>query len=286
MSHKYLNKNLAVAIIFGFMLLQTAYAARWATIVSDKAIIYSDIQMTSKIGFIKKGKKVRVGEKARNKGRLLPIIINKRIAYIKIADLQTSTRLEHLKSASLRLKEQAKEDKNRNRLSVYGLSMLSNVVFPESATAEKQINMLFLGGGIKGYNSESDSRTGFRGGFEYMAGTSGDHKITQWNLSADYFYKYLKTEFSDIYLFGGGSFIPFSEYQLGDLFTLNGYGIGVQAGAEMLFKFRSYTLHIEGAYQYTKLMGFEIGGDNPDYPSKIEPSVHGVRLAASLSWKI
>lgn len=275
-----------LAIFLGISCSQTALAARWATVLADKAVIYSDIQMTSKIGYIKKGKKVRVGEKARNKGRLLPIIINKRVAYIKISDLQTSTRLEFLKSASQRLKEQTKNDREDNRIAVYGLSVLSTVVFPESATAEKQITMLFLGAGIKGYKSDRASRDGFRAGIEYQVGTSGDHKITHWNLSGDYFYKFMKTEFSDIYLFGGGLFIPFAEYQLGDLFTLNGYGVGAQAGAELLFKYSDFALHLEGAYQYIMLKGFTIGGDNPDYPSKIEPSIHGVRLAASLSWRI
>ena len=273
-----------LAIIVGLICSQSAMAARWATIVSDGAIIYSDIQMTSKIGFISKGKKVRVGEKARNHGKLLPLIINKRIAYIEIKNLQTSTRLEYLKSATQRLKKQTVEVSRDDRISIYGASMFSSVKFSESATAESQIAVLFLGFGIKGYKSSGKERTGLRGGIEYLSGTNGDHKISYWSIPGDYYYKFMKTSFADIYLFGGGTVIPYAEYKLGGLFTLNGYGFGAQAGAEMILKYNKYAIHFEGAYQYTQFMGFEIGGDNPKYPDTLEPTSHGVKLLASLSF--
>jgi len=284
MSQNFFKIFKILAIIGGLFSTQVAMAARWATIVSDNAIIYSDIQMSSKIGFIAKGKRVRVGEKARNHGKLLPIIINKRVAYVEIKNLQTSTRLEHLKSATQRLKKQSTKKETENRFSVYGASMFSSVMFPESATAESQISVLFLGFGIKGYQSSPEKRTGFRGGIEYLAGTNGDHEISYWALPVDYYFKFMKTSFADIYLFGGATIIPFAEYKLGDLFTLNGYGAGAQAGGELLFKYSQYAIHLEGSYQYTKLMGFRLDGNNPNYPSSIEPSSHGMKLLASLSF--
>ena len=63
---KFLNISYFAYIIglFWSLLLSNAYAARWASVTADKAEIYSDIEMTSVIGYIRKGKKVRVGEVA------------------------------------------------------------------------------------------------------------------------------------------------------------------------------------------------------------------------------
>jgi hypothetical protein len=77
-----------ILILSSFFLAPYAQAkSQIALIASDKAIIYADITMQSPIGFVKRGKRIRVGSVKRSQGELLPVVINGRIAYIKVSDL-------------------------------------------------------------------------------------------------------------------------------------------------------------------------------------------------------
>jgi len=63
-------------------------AARVAVVNSERATIFSDLTMDSPIGFVRGGKVIKVGEKARMKGTIVPIIVSGRIAYIQVKDLR------------------------------------------------------------------------------------------------------------------------------------------------------------------------------------------------------
>lgn len=83
------------ALIFVFSLKSPlALAAQDAIIRSRQAIIYSDLEKTSPIGYVKRGRKVKVGEIPRAKGTVLPIVVSGRICYIKITDLYLRKEVE------------------------------------------------------------------------------------------------------------------------------------------------------------------------------------------------
>lgn len=74
-------------VLFLFLLPIHAFAAREAVVISKNAMVYSDINLTSPIGFLRQGKKIAVGEVKRNRGEVVPIVVNNRIAYLKVRDL-------------------------------------------------------------------------------------------------------------------------------------------------------------------------------------------------------
>lgn len=262
-----------------------AFAAEWAVVVKDKAIVFADPEMTASIGFIVKGKKVRVGEKSKNNGRVVPITVSNRIAYIQVSDIETSSNKEIIDDTSNRLSSRSSKEMVTNRFAVLLGGMFGSVYFPKSATADDQYNMLFYGGGIRVYREESNSKSGIKGSLEYMTGTRDKEEISLLSIPFDYYYKLLQTSLFEIQLSGGLNLIPYAEYKLSDDFTLNGNGLGAQIGSEILIKLKNIGVHIEGYYQYNKLFGFKLP-DNELFPSSLEPSISsfGVRGMVSFAF--
>lgn len=106
-----------ILIFFNLLLVScNIFAIQYAVIQKYKAKVYADKELTSPIGYISKGKKVKVGEVLREYGTVLPIAISGRIAYIKVDDLYLSASM------------QAKLDKNSKDS---GLSRRSVVIIKE-----------------------------------------------------------------------------------------------------------------------------------------------------------
>ena len=63
-------------------------ASRYAVVNSDRTVVYSDLAMESPIGYISGGKLIKVGEKPRMKGTLVPIAVSGRIAYVQVKDIR------------------------------------------------------------------------------------------------------------------------------------------------------------------------------------------------------
>lgn len=78
---------LSMVLCLTFFPWKNSRAAQTAIVNVEKAKIYADKQMSTPIGYIPIGTKVRVGEVPRNRGQVLPIIVSKRVAYIRIQDI-------------------------------------------------------------------------------------------------------------------------------------------------------------------------------------------------------
>ena len=82
-----MNQIKLTLLLFSLLFCTNALAAQIATITSPKAIIYADMKMSTPLGYISYGKKVKVGEVERKDGTVLPIALSGRIAYIKVKDI-------------------------------------------------------------------------------------------------------------------------------------------------------------------------------------------------------
>ena len=87
-------------LILLLITVQPVLAAQWAIVKKEKAIIYADLRKTTPLGFVRQGKRVRVGEVGRSKGTLLPIIVSGRVGYIKITDLYLSREMDEIENAN------------------------------------------------------------------------------------------------------------------------------------------------------------------------------------------
>ncbi|WP_372654670.1 hypothetical protein [Halobacteriovorax sp.] len=61
--------------------------AQIAVISVPKAVIFSDQKLTTPIGYISYGKKIKVGEVEKRDGTILPVIVAGRVAYIQVKDI-------------------------------------------------------------------------------------------------------------------------------------------------------------------------------------------------------
>ncbi|MDD0853061.1 hypothetical protein HBN50_08135 [Halobacteriovorax sp. GB3] len=80
-------KKLCLSLILALVSFHV-FAAKLATVVSSKAIIYADIEMTSPIGFVSYGKKIKVGSSSLRNAEIYPVSVAGRIAYIKAKDVK------------------------------------------------------------------------------------------------------------------------------------------------------------------------------------------------------
>ncbi|RLA65868.1 MAG: hypothetical protein DRQ88_04205 [Epsilonproteobacteria bacterium] len=63
------------------------YAAQTAYVKTARAVVYADEELSSPLGYVRRGKKLRVGEVKRKQGAVLPVIISGRVAYIEVKNL-------------------------------------------------------------------------------------------------------------------------------------------------------------------------------------------------------
>ena len=105
-------KTIFYLLFLIFFFCPKLWASQDAIVTADRAIIYSDREMTSPIGYIRKGKKISVGEIPRNLAQVYPVVVSGKIAYIRVMDVTTekesmdSSRLvaERFKKTTLKVK--------------------------------------------------------------------------------------------------------------------------------------------------------------------------------------
>ncbi len=272
-------------ILIILLLSTSLHAAQWATVTVEKAIVYSDTEMTSPIGYIKKGKRIRVGSKSRRGGRLYPMVIKKRIAYIKVDSVSTSNKLVDLQSASARIKKaEVQTDEKRVGLFYSGYASFIGIDQESSFSNDTYSDDVFYfnGFGLRGYLSKQNSRTTWRVSLESSSTSTLKNELYFLGLSADYAFDLIKFDNYVFRGYAGLEVIPFAQYSYEDLFTVNGYGGGARAGLEMEVKFKnSFGLHVDGGYGFKKLFFSLPDSTNID---EFNPTFNGVVFSASISY--
>lgn len=249
--------------IFIWLCARTSFAADWAVVQSAKALVFADPEMSSPVGYFKKGQKLRVGEVARNEGRVLPTVFKKRIVYVRVADLETSEDLSLVRSATQRIFEKKEKPGRQTRLGVfYGVSAASasglqtvegEQNFNDSSESFGMSSVGFFGQTRE--NQQDEQWLRFK--VEYASGSKRGTSLSSLLLSGG-LSKELASAGSFVFsLYGDASLIPWSQYEVGTLFKINGYGAGAGAGGQVSWQAESsWFLQFEGGYQFVKLAGF------------------------------
>jgi hypothetical protein len=98
------------------------YAAQAAIVKARKAIVYADTDMKIPLGYVRQGKKIKVGNVSREHNMLLPIVISGKIGYIKVDDLilkdfdkeEVTDRKDILDRYQVNLEEEQIDDLTKN----------------------------------------------------------------------------------------------------------------------------------------------------------------------------
>lgn len=272
---------------FLFILSSYVFSAQWATVIKDQAVVYSDQQMTSEIGYVKRGKKIRVGEVARNRGTLLPIIVNEKIAYIKIKDIKTATDEKLIVSAVARKREVKKTKREESRIGLSYTRFLSQVETLQDSTQTE--DFAFNGGALKGYLKNNYKSTSYSAEIGYMTSTDEEevNKFEFYYLNFDVMFRLVDFQNMQLSLFTGISLIPLSQYSYDDLFTANSAGYGGYGGAELYLGInKSIGLHARAQYTYIDLIGYDIPkSEIVGVDAKYEPNLSGISFTGAITYE-
>jgi hypothetical protein len=257
-------------------------AAQSAIVMVDRAVIYADEQMSAPVGFVRKGKKIQVGEISRNRAQVYPVIVSGKIAYIRVLDVSTEKESVDSKVLVAERFQQSTVDEHKSN---YSVSLFNYAT---------QINLDIENDELKNKDPVNWVGISIRGGAQMSPKWDLDMMLNFMNAKAE-------QEVFRAVEFGLGAAariydkkrfklrvlmqllaVPFSTYSLADEFRVNGYGYSTGAGLSMTYRLgKNFGVEGYGGFYYTKLSGFSSSGTY----SSIAPSFMGTRLGLGLNYQ-
>lgn len=272
-----------VPAILGILLMYPVrtFAARNATVTKERAIIWADAQRSAPIGYARQGKVLRVGEKEREKGQVLPVIVSGRIGYISVDDIVIDEDRKADTDEDRQLTRFQKATKQRYRDYAMGsLVFYSATESANTAAGRPQKQWVFSGGQLKGEVRTTNDRLNVNFLFEYLYGVSENEAFRMFELGAGVSYAVWNRRDFKIRLEAAGLFVPWAQYESAPFFTLNGYGAGAYAQASAIYFFsETWGVEVAGGFHAMKLMGI----DRPSPFKDFSPLFIGQRFQLGLS---
>lgn len=270
-----------IYVLLNLIILKSVSAASWATVTSDKAVVYADAQMTSKVGYLKKDKKIRIGEKSVNNNKLYPLVYQKRVLYIKKIDIQTSDELLALSSAMDRALKKSTSIEPYQKVS-FGVGVSAVGISSDKSYKDNTKSMNMINTTLAGYYVRPSKKDAFKVSFDYSSGEVDEESISLLNLDFYYLKRLIGYKRFKLFASAGLLLCPLFTYSYAEDFTQNGSGFGASIGLEssyMLTKNLEINLNFDYRYQRLKVdlpSGIE--------PSRYEPTIISPRLAIGLSY--
>jgi hypothetical protein len=276
-------KTLKPILTLGLLFVcQQLWAVQEAVVVRDQAIIYSDEQMSSSIGYVKKGKRVKIGEKTRNLGQVYPILVSGKLAYIRALDVSTEKEsMDADRFVSERFQKAAQSEYKSN----YSLG-----VFQYSSQIKLDEDEKHMGS----HDSFTWTGVSLKGGVlvnkswdvdffvNYLTASSGDVTFKALETGLGAALKVYQGKRLGVKLLGQVLAVPFASYAVSSDFRINGYGLTTGGGLSLTYLLgQHWGLEGFGGFYYTKLTGF----DAPKTYESIAPSFVGSRLGLGLNYQ-
>lgn len=254
---------------------QDSWAAREAVVITNKAIIYSTIEMQAPLGFIPRGKKVLVGEVARNWEQVYPIIVSGKVAYIRAKDLSFESMSDD-NFVATRFYNLTKESHNTH----YSLGFINYSSQYNSPATGLDGPLTWYGYQLKGESYYK--RWGVHLMTSGMWANKGEEQFRSIELGVGGSYMMVELKRFRLNFFAQLVGVPFANYALGSKFRVNGggYGGGLGLAATYDVKKRWGVEGSLGVYQ-TRLMGF----DTPEEFESPEPTFSGARTVLSAYYR-
>lgn len=260
----------------------TIHAAQQALVIVDKAVIYSDMDMTSPIGYISRGKKIAVGDTAKNKFQVYPLIISGKIAYIRVADVSTEKEGPTSKRLTAERFSRKAEEVPKMKYSLSYLQFNSAISSTKkNYKVENNDPFTWSGFSMKGemlWSKDFD----FQVLFNYLGATTEEETYKMLELGTGLAWRIINKPRWQFRTEGQVMLVPFSSYAIKSDFRKNSYGYTLGGGASLDYYFNEFWgLELSGGLYYTKLLGFEL----PAPYQNVAPVFIGSRIALGLSYQ-
>jgi hypothetical protein len=279
---QYLPFQRALFLILSlFFVCPLLWASQDAIVVNDRAIIYSDKEMTSPIGFVQRGKKLKVGDIPRNKAQVYPVVVSGKIAYIRVLDVTTEKESMDATTLSAERFRKITDKKFDSKVAFSYYSFLSTVNLSRKNGSLKDSDSLFWHGLSLRGEALAVKRLDFGVIINYM-GTdeSREHfRVLETGLTAavrlydgKIFLARLETQISAI---------PFSSYELDGQFRVKSFGFSGGGGLNLTWLFNNHWgIQTYGGLFYTRLMAF----DTPDPYTDFSANFMGGRFGLGVNY--
>jgi hypothetical protein len=272
-----------IQICLVFFHCQNLLASQEAIVVSENAIVYADKQMSAPVGFVTKGKRIRVGTVPRNRAQVYPIVVSGKIAYIRSLDISP---LSEIASPQRVVTERFSKQTRPTIAGSYSVSYLS---FVSQISMGKQNDEL-KDGDLVPWNGVS-----LRGSAMISEGTEFELLLNALNASVKqetfnavevglgFSQRAMDISRFALKLEGQALAIPFSSYAFADDFRVNGYGYTFGGGLRGRYRWSKHAgLEIYGGLFYSKMISF-----TPPQPyNEIAPSFIGSRIGLGFSYDL
>jgi hypothetical protein len=244
---------------FALMLMlfcQNLWAIQEAIVITDEAVIYADEQMTSPVGFVRRGRKLKVGEIARNRAQVYPLLVSGKMAYIRVRDV--STEKESLGAARLSAERFQKAARPAHQvfyaLSYYSFMSEASIDKTSENSDDKDFN--WNGISLRGVVSYPN-RWEFHVLTNIMQTDKMGSTFRVWELGAGGFYRLI--DWGRL-LFRASLevlAVPFASYSFENQ-RVNGYGFTANGGLNLGFRLtENLGLEAYAGPSYTQLTGFK-----------------------------
>lgn len=251
-------------------------------VIAERALIYSDQQMSSVIGYVARGKKIRVGEIPRNQAQLYPVVVSGKVAYIKVSDVSTQT-------ASVDSKELIAERFNQTALDnneiFYSLSylMFNSILSLKDAPGElgHTDSLIWQGVSIRGGKRQS-KRFDLQMIVDFLKSEKGNEGFTIFETGVGANLRIIQTHRLSLKFGAELLLAPFANYHLGSLFRVNGYGYTLGSGLTLDYRLgERWGVFALGGIYHTQIQGLDL----PKQYQDISPAFTGSRFAAGASYQ-
>ncbi len=270
------------AVLLAVLVPNISWAIQKGIVMPEKAYIYADPERTSPIGYVRRGKKLKLSSIAKNKGSVYATVVSGKVAYIAVTDVNTE--LEDLDSERL-VAERFQKVATKKITSGYSLGVFSysSVLSQTNSSGPTKNNesVNWIGASLKGEIVVAPR-------FDVLVLVQGmqakNAEIETWrsfSVGVGAAYRLVNFDKFQVRMIGDVQAIPFSTYELIDMFRIRGYGASVAGGMDTMIKFsQHWAIEFSALYQYMKLSGF----NPPEGQVYDSPSYMGVKLGGNISY--
>lgn len=250
-------------------------------VTAEKAIIYSDEQMTSPIGFVRRGKKIKVGDIARNKAQVYPLIVSGKMAFIRVLDVNTEK--ESVDSDRLVAERfmKATKPKYRTRYVLSYFSYASQISQGHNNSGLEDGDPLSWSGGSLRGEIRTNGKFDFLLIANFLGAKENREEYRAFEVGVGGAWRFLELGGFSLRAKGEVLAVPFATYAIGSDFRKRTMGGSFGAGLDAHFQFSdNWGLEVAAGLYTTKLSKFDL----PSPYQSIKPSFSGTRTSIGISY--
>lgn len=271
-------------LMLSFLLLflcHDLWAIQDALVMKEKAVVYADEKMTSPIGFIRRGKKIKVGDIPRNKAQVYPVLVSGKMAYIRVIDVSTEKESVDADRLTAERFMKATKPKYRTRFILSYLSYSSQISQKVNNDGlEDGDPLAWMGGSMRGEIRTQGSLDFLLIG-NYLGAKENREEFSMVELGIGAGWRFLEFSRFSLRARAEALFVPFAMYSVGSDFRKRSMGFTLGAGLDAHYQLtENFGIEVAAGIYSTRLGEFDL----PAPYKSVSPSFAGTRTSFGMTY--